>query len=133
MKAAQDGLPSTGRSARTLGARPGVDTGDLPVGAGGAVEPETGGMSVSPPPPENLIYFRRPPEYGGTGKDPLWQLETDELPPELRYRPDPENPEGHGLIEPARRMTFDEYKDALHATRRLWRPYDPAGSSASVR
>lgn len=123
MRVEGDGLPLVGNTARTLGARPGADTGDIPVGAAGVVETETGGMSVSPPPPENLVYFRRPVEYGGTGKDPVWELETDELPEELAYRPDPVNPEGHGFIEPSRQMSFDDYQQALHATRRLWRPY----------
>lgn len=85
------------------------------------VRPGTGGMSASPPPPENLPSFRRPPEYGGTGKDPLWELETDELPETLRYRPDPERPERHGFIEPSRAMGFEEYQAALEDTSGLWR------------
>ena len=67
-------------------------------------------MSVSPPPPENLPPIRRPPEYGGEGKDPVWQLDTDEPPEELIYRPDPDAPERHGFIEPSRRMPFKEYR-----------------------
>ena len=77
-------------------------------------------MSVSPPPPDNLPYYRRPPEFGGTGKDPVWEMDTDELPVELRYRPDPDNPEGHGYIEPSYPMSFEEYQRAIHTTQRLW-------------
>lgn len=55
--------------------------------------------------------------FGGYGKDPLWELETDEL----RYRPDPKNPTGHGFIEPAEEMPFKDYERAIHATRALWR------------
>lgn len=80
-----------------------------------------GGMSVSPPPPENLPRFRRPPEFRGIGKDPVWRLETDGLPGTLRYRPDPEQPERHGFIEPSRAVDFDEYQAALYGTRDLWR------------
>jgi hypothetical protein len=119
MKPNEDGLPKPGWSARTLGARCNID---VPVNEDGFVEPETGGMSVSPPPPENLPYIRRPPEYGGAGKDPVWEVDTDELPEELGYRPDPERPDEHGLIEPSRRMTFEEYQRAIHGTRVLWTP-----------
>ena len=118
MRAAEDGSPRTGATGRYLGARPGVD---VPVGPDGFVKPGTGGMSVVPPPVENLQPHRRPPELGGTGKDPVFELETDELPTELRYRPDPANPEGHGFVEPARRMGFEEYQRLLHSTRPLWR------------
>jgi hypothetical protein len=42
------------------------------------------------------------------------------LPEELTYRPDPENPEGHGFLEPSRRMSFVEYQQAVYGTRVLW-------------
>lgn len=116
----EDGLPEVGASARALGARPGDATGDIGIGPGGVVQPETGGMSVSPP-PENLPGIRRPPEFGGTGKDPLFELETDDLPQELRYRPDPTKPDAHGFVEPSRAMGFEEYQQAPRSTRSLWR------------
>lgn len=130
MMAAEDGLPRTGPTARTLGARP-LRTrpgrhaeGDIPVTEpGGMVSPASGGMSVSPPPAEeNLPPFRRPPEHGGTAKNiRLFEVDTDDLPDDLRARRDPENPERHVLIEPAREMTFEEYERALEGTRPLWR------------
>lgn len=80
----------------------------------------SGGVSVSPPPPENLPEHLRPPEFGGYGKDPLYELDTDELPPKLRYRPDPENPTGHGFIEPSGSMSFEDFEQAIHGTRDLW-------------
>jgi hypothetical protein len=124
MRTASDGLPMVGPTARTLGARPGSPPeGDIPI-VRGAVSPETGGMSVSPPPPSNLPTHRRPPEHGGRGRDAVWELDTDDLAVErtLRYRPDPDSPETHGFIEPARRMSLEEYQKALSATRGLWRP-----------
>jgi hypothetical protein len=48
-------------------------------------------------------------------------LETGELPDDLVYRPDPANPDGHGFIEPTRRVPFEEYRQAIHGTRSLWR------------
>lgn len=115
----EDGLPLVGKTARYLAARPGPD---IPVDEDGTVEPETGGTSVSPPPLRNLHPLRLPREHGGLGKDPVFELETDELPEELAYRPDPSNPEGHGFIEPGRRMPFEVYEGAVRATRLLWRP-----------
>jgi hypothetical protein len=65
MKLNEEGLLKTGASARTLGARANID---ILVDETGSVAPDTGGMSVSPPPLENLPEHRRPPELGGTGK-----------------------------------------------------------------
>ncbi len=78
---------------------------------------------MSPPPPEHLPRFRRPPEHGGTAKKiKLHELDTDGLPDELRARLDPEDPRRHAFIEPAREMSFEEYEQALEETRDLWRP-----------
>ncbi|MDQ4071014.1 MAG: sugar-binding protein [Actinomycetota bacterium] len=112
--------PEVGPTARTLGARPGVD---IPVDAAGRVKPGTGGMSVSPGSPHNLPSHRRPAELGGTGKDPVWCTGTCTLPEGLTYRPDPKNPSGHGFVEPSRPMTFNEYQQLLESTRKLWREF----------
>jgi len=117
MKTGTDGLPSVGPTARELGTRP---DDDIPVDADGYVEPLTGGLSVSPVSADRLPEHRRPPELGGSGKDPVWQLATDLLPEVLRYRPDDEDPDGHGTIEPVARMTLDAYQQALGATRSAW-------------
>ncbi len=98
MRADADGLPLVGKTARYLAVRP---DGDIPVDRDGFVEPGTEGMSVSPPSVTTLPLLRLPREYGGEGKGPVFVIETDELPGELRYRPDPRNPEGHGFVEPA--------------------------------
>ena len=119
MGSAEDGFPLTGAIARTLGARPAID---IVVDSVGMVRPGTGGVSVAPNDIMHLPVFRRPPEFGGTGKDPVWSIRAIDLGPDLRYRPDPDNPAGHGFIEPARRMRFSEYQDALHATSGTWRP-----------
>lgn len=121
MRADGDGLPKVGEGGRYLGARHAGKFRDIDVDEDGMVHPESGGMSVSPPPPENLPEHRRPPRFGGYGEDPLYELHTDELPPELSYRPDTRDPERHGYIEPARRMTFEGYRRAIHETRFLWR------------
>jgi hypothetical protein len=118
MKEDQDGLPEIGTTSRYLGARPGVD---IRVFDSGSVFSTRQGMSVSPWPPENLPRRRRPPEFDGTGKDPVFWIETDDLPEELDYLPDLNKPDTHGFIRPAYTMTFEHYQRALHETRELWR------------
>ncbi|MDP9475087.1 MAG: hypothetical protein M3R38_05250 [Actinomycetota bacterium] len=114
-----DGLPGIGETGRYLGVRPDID---IPVDENRGVEPGAGGMSVVPPPMTNLAPHRLPREFGGRSRDPVFELDTDELPEGLTYRPDPDNPEGHGFVEPARRMPFEEFERAIHETRGLWRP-----------
>lgn len=108
----------TGDTSRYLGIRPGID---VQVLHNGSVSPGRQGMSVSPSPPHNLPSRRRPPEYEGTGKDPVFEMDTDDLPEELSYQPDPGKPDVHGYITPAYRMTFEHYQRAIHETRAYWR------------
>ncbi len=56
------------------------------------------------------------------GRDPVWRLWTGGLGEDLAYRPDPQNPSGHGFIAPAREMAFTAYQAALEATRERWQP-----------
>jgi hypothetical protein len=127
MMAAEDGQPEIAgpdkNPARTIGVRTSGRRADIEPDEHGMVHPGERGMSVSSPPPENLAEHRRPEEYGGTGPDPVWELETDDLPPELVYTPDPKDPEGHGLIGPSETMSIDAYLAALFGTRGLWRAY----------
>ena len=112
-----DGLPELGTSSgRTLGAR----SDDIAVDADSMVYPDTGGLSVAPGAPENLPRHRRPPEYGGTGRDPVWCIDSCDLPDGLKYRPDPDNPTGHGFLEPSLPMPIEEYQDLLAQTQPIW-------------
>jgi len=123
MKESSNGQPQIGGSARTLGVRLGID---IPATVGtNFVQPIQGGVSVSPNDPLNLPQYRRPPEFGGNGSDPVWFLEDSHLGLQLCYRADPTNTR-HGFIEPAYLMTADEYCDAVTATRPLWRKVIPA-------
>jgi hypothetical protein len=105
-------------TARGLGVRSLID---IPVDEDGMVEPETGGMSVSPESPEHLPVHRRSESFGGTGPDPVWEISDEELGEGLIYREDYVESLPHGLVEPAWRMRLDEYEDLLGATRTLWR------------
>lgn len=118
----QDGGPRVDESARTLGARPWID---VPGDGSDPVEPNTGGMSVSSGSPQNLPVHRRPSTFAGTGADPVFSIEVPEIGHDLRWRADSEGLSGHGFLEPARRMPFHEYQEALWATRSRWRRVDP--------
>jgi hypothetical protein len=118
MKMDASGMPERGESSRTLGVRPGVDV--VATDPSDPVGPGQGGMSVTPDDPLHLPYFRRPPELGGTSKDPVWRVMEADLGPDLCYRPDPMRSD-HGFIEPSRVMTLAEYQRALGQTQHRWR------------
>lgn len=85
MRGAADGSPELGSSAKTLGARPGID---IPVDEGGMVRPGTGGTSVNDS-PTGMPEYRRPPSFGGSGKDlNMYCISSCDLGPGLRYVPD---------------------------------------------
>jgi hypothetical protein len=122
MKEGAGGVPQVEASARALGVRPGID---VPAAHDGeTVQPGQGGVSVSPDDPLNLPYFRRPPEFQGTGKDPVWTIDETQLGPDLRYRPDAAHP-GHGFIEPVRPMKLGEYRKAVEQTQSRWQKVQP--------
>jgi len=117
-----DGLPTVGRTARSLGVR----SSDVTVGRGGWVEPGTGGMSVAPGSPWNLPHHRRPRSLGrgstGHDEDRVFEISEGRVVAEsLVVRPDGRRPELHAFVEPATRMQLGEYETALAATRPAWK------------
>lgn len=116
---AADGLPTVGPSARTLGVRPGNSvTPDVPaIQPIDQVLPNQGGMSVAPGDPMHLLKHRRPFSLGGTGSDPVWCIELDDLGPDLQFRQDKPT---HGVIEPARPMSLRDFENVLEQTRSRW-------------
>jgi hypothetical protein len=119
MKQDADGFPVMESNGRGLGIRPGIDvsaTQDYdPVPSG------EGGISISPGDPLHLPRHRRPAALQGTGKDPVWVLDSADLDPELCFRPDPTNSARHGFLEPAHLLTLVEYQQAIARTRTLWK------------
>lgn len=57
-----------------------------------------------------------------THLDDVWAISASELGEKLIYRPDPDQPETHGFIEPGETMTLADYQTALAGTRSRWRP-----------
>jgi len=135
--AEKDGKPKIGRSARLLGVRLGIDidveqiprdwlneqgyllseperrsSGNI---VAAAIKNRTG-MSVSLS-IENLPAFRRPAIFGGTGLDPLWQIEDSKINGELEAVQDSAT---HVSILPRITMLLEKYEAALANTRDDW-------------
>jgi len=74
-------------------------------------------MSVAPDRPEHLHPLRRPAQYGGSGKDPVWALDLTWLSAGLLCRQDSLT---HGMIEPATTLLLAEYERRLADTKPFW-------------
>jgi hypothetical protein len=136
--AEQNGKPRVGRSARMLGIRPNIDIDVEQMPAGcldehGCLLPEaerryqgesiavaiknTRGMSVSLS-IEGLPAFRKPTPFGGTGKDPLWQIDDGKITGDLEAIQDSPT---HVSILPSVTMRLDKYEAALANTQNDWK------------
>ncbi len=135
--AEENGKPKVGCSARLLGVRPGIDIDVQQVprdwlDGQGYLRPEgernpsgepvtvairnTKGMSTSLA-IESLPVFRRPAAFGGTGKDPLWQIEDSKITGDLEAV---QNSPSHISIMPRTTMLLEKYKIALANTQNDW-------------
>ena len=135
--AEENGKPKVGCSARLLGVRPGIDIDieQMPRGwldeqgylrseaeRNPSGEPvtvairNTKGMSASLA-IESLPAFRRPKAFGGTGKDPLWQIEDSKITVDLEAVEDSFT---HVSIMPRTTMLLEKYKIALANTQNDW-------------
>jgi hypothetical protein len=107
-----DGLPQVGRSARQLGVRP-LDWAlhnDVSAAAPDDTVNPGEGMSAAPDDPAKLPKNRRPPQVNaGTGKDPVWEIDTDDLGPSLQYVQDKA---AHGVVGPKQPLTLAEFEEA---------------------
>ncbi len=135
--AEQNGKPKIGRSARLLGVRPTIDI-DIEQMLTGCVNAQgyllteaerqyrgesatvairnTKGMSVSLS-IEGLPAFRKPAMFGGTGKDPLWQIDDSKITGDLEAVQDSPT---HISILPSVTMLLDKYESALASTQDDW-------------
>ena len=122
-----NGLPTVGRTARSLGVR----ASDVTVGPDGSIAPGTGGMSVAPGSPWNLPHHRRPRSLGrgstGHVEDRVFEIAGDRVEAQsLVVRPDERRPALHAFVEPATEMPLGDYERALAATRPAWKVIWPS-------
>lgn len=139
--AEQNDKPKIGRSARLLGVRPTIDINieQMPIGCldeQGYLLPEsqrklygdlvavairdTKGMSVSLS-IEGLPAFRKPTEFGGNGKDPLWKIDDSIITGDLQAVQDSPT---HVSITPRVTMSLEKYEAALANTQKYWERVD---------
>ena len=76
----------------------------------------TKGMSVSLS-IEALPDFRKPPAFGGIGRDPLWQIDNDKITGDLEAVRDSAT---HVSIMPKVTMLLTQYEAALASTSDAW-------------
>jgi len=117
MKEDSGGYPVVGRSGRTLGVRIEGPMRDIAVGEDGTVAPATGGMSVALDQAQNLPKPRLPKSLGGEGRDPVFRMYTEALPPALLVRAD-RYP--HACVEPQSRCPLTQFELDLTGTLPHW-------------
>ena len=66
---------------------------------------------------EALPTFRKPPEFGGTGKDPLWQIDDSRISGNIEIVQDSPT---HVSIRPRQTMPLELYETALANTQKDW-------------
>lgn len=135
--AEQNGKLRVGRSDRLLGVRPNVDI-DIEQMPSGCVDERgylkleaerecegetvavaiknTKGMSVSLS-IAGLPAFRKPPAFGGTGQDPLWQIDDSKITGDLEAVQDSPT---YVSILPSATMLLEKYEAALAKTQNDW-------------
>ncbi len=147
--AEQGGKPKIGRSARLLGIRPNIDVNieQIPIGCldeQGCLLPElqrkilgelvtvairdNKGMSVSLS-IEGLPAFRKPARFGGSSKDPLWQVDDSDITGDLQAVQDSPT---HVSILPRVTMALEKYETALASTQSYWQKIDRSNAEIGV-
>ncbi len=133
----EDGKPRIGRCPRLLGVRLGrdIDVERMPrgwldengyllpseerVNSGQQVDVairNNKGMSTSLS-IEGLPNFRKPPAFGGIGKDPLWKIDDSKLVGDIEAVQDSPT---HVSIMPRTTMLLEKYETALAYTQKDW-------------
>lgn len=119
------GKPALGESARKLGVRKGTD---ITIDEKDNAVHDKKGMSTSPGDPKNLPLHRRPPEFGGTGKDPVWEADSGSLSNDkIEWFED--DPGKHGIVRPKKDMPYSEFKKSLEGTQGSWKKKSASGKS----
>jgi hypothetical protein len=109
------GEPKIGNTARDLGVR---DT-DVELNPQGKVVPGKG-MSTVKGSPNNLVEHRRPPSWGGTGKDPVWEIDENNINGKLAANHDGENHVSITVAVAQQNMSLEEFRAELITTKPNW-------------
>ncbi|ALF56523.1 hypothetical protein ACX27_23400 [Nostoc piscinale CENA21] len=70
---------------------------------------------------EALPAFRKPPQFGGTGKDSLWQIDDSNITGDLQAIQDSPT---HVSIVPRVTMSLERYELSLANTKNYWQRVD---------
>ena len=108
-----DSKPEVGNDARSLGVR----DSDVTI-KDGNVEADGKGMSCAPDDPKNLPDHRRPTEFGGTGKDPVWSTDSGTFQDLLWFNED--KPGQHGNVAAKKPTKVEEFRNAIGGTQGAW-------------
>lgn len=76
-------------------------------------------MSVTAPDARLLPFHRRPPEWGGEGRDPVFGMPIASLGDSLHVRQEPDG-STHWLVEPAHVMPASRFITDLWTSRDHW-------------
>jgi hypothetical protein len=124
------GHPKAEPTARGLGVRvPPDPSPDVDV-VNGVVLANGKGMSMARLTPLNLPRHRRPPEWGGTGKDPVWVTSPAIFIGPLSYNPDTPT---HANASAARDLPVAAMQGALAGTRLVWVKVAPPEKKPSTK
>ena len=133
----ENGKPKLARNARCLGIRPGIDI-DIETRPEGWLDKQNyllpkleqkdsrlevelaiangKGMSISLS-IAGLPKHRKPPKFGGTGRDPIWEIDSSFIKGDLKAI---EDGGSHVSLVPRQTMLLARYEDALAQTRNNW-------------
>jgi hypothetical protein len=116
MKVDADGKPLVGTRRNMLGVRP-FDPNSNDPSRKFDVDAVKGSDPVLPGTSRGLSVSTSSDRFVLGVGEAIWELDTDELPPELV--PIPDGPPHH-ILEPAKPTTLDDYQAVLIGTRDLW-------------
>jgi hypothetical protein len=110
----------------------GVNRDDVDIDCRGYVVLNGKGMSVAPHTAYNLPSHMMPPTFGGSGQDPVWFINQNNLDPMLVYIPDQGLQPTHGVIAPKFPMSLAEYQQALANTADRWQFAFPSNQALLI-
>ena len=112
------GKPQIGDSARNLGVRQQEITVEQRDGKDFIIAKDTEGMSTAPGTPRNLPQHRRNKDWGGTGKDPVWEIDDSKVTGALKAFQDKPT---HVTVAASHDMPLEDFKAALSSTQNNWK------------